>query len=132
MSKIVLFARISLFVVFFWFGFLKIIGTSPAESLVHELFNATLYNALPFETFLFLFGVFECLIGLIWLSPKFTTIAYYALIVHLILTVVPLVVLPDVTWNNVFTPTIIGQYIIKNLLLLSTAMLVKQIDTTKM
>ena len=38
------FARVSLFIVFFWFGFLKIIKVSPAEELVRSLYNVTISN----------------------------------------------------------------------------------------
>jgi hypothetical protein len=101
---------------------LKIIGVSPAEPLVHFLFNATLVNLLSFKAFVIMFGIFECIIAILWLLPSLTIIAYYAVIVHLILTFTPLVVLPEVSWSNIFTPTLIGQYIIKNLLLLSCVM----------
>ncbi|MBY0328947.1 hypothetical protein K2Q02_02545, partial [Patescibacteria group bacterium] len=42
------FARFSLFVIFFWFGILKLLGFSPATELVHTLFNSTLAWLLPF------------------------------------------------------------------------------------
>jgi uncharacterized membrane protein YkgB len=44
-------ARISLFVVFFWFGLLKVIGLSPASALVQRLFEHTI-SFIPFGTFL--------------------------------------------------------------------------------
>ncbi len=40
-------ARFGLFVVFFWFGFLKVIGLSPASGLVQRLFEDT----IPFMSF---------------------------------------------------------------------------------
>jgi hypothetical protein len=61
-----------------------------------------------------------------WLIPKLSFIAYYAVIVHVLFTVVPVFALTEITWSHTMTPTLIGQYIIKNLLLLSCAMLVKE------
>lgn len=127
MRQIVWFARISIFIIYFWFGYLKILGTSPAESLVHNLFNITLFPLITFNAFLISFGIFECLIAILWLIPRLTFIAYYAVIIHVIFTFVPIIALTEITWTSIFTPTIIGQYIIKNLLLLSCIMFIRQI-----
>ena len=124
MKQILWFSRISIFVVYFWFGILKVLGLSPAEDLVHQLFNVTLTHLLSFKVFIFCFGLFECLIGFAWLIPKLTYLASYAVKFHLILIISPMFVLPELAWSNVFTPTFIGQYIIKNLLLLSCVMLI--------
>ena len=124
MKQIIWFSRVSIFVVYFWFGILKALGVSPAEGLVHQLFNITLSSLTSFPFFLISFGLFECLIGILWLIPKLTHIAYYALIFHFILILTPTIALPEVAWSSLFTPTFIGQYIIKNLLLLSCAMLI--------
>ena len=124
MKQIIWFSRVSIFVVYFWFGILKALGVSPAESLVHQLFNITLSSLTSFTFFLISFGLFECLIGILWLIPKLTPIAYYALIFHFILILTPTIALPEVAWSSLFTPTFVGQYIIKNLLLLSCAMLI--------
>jgi hypothetical protein len=57
-------ARFGLFVVFFWFGALKVIGLSPASGVVERLFTETV-PFMSFGTFLILFGLFECLIGIL-------------------------------------------------------------------
>jgi uncharacterized membrane protein YkgB len=124
MKKIIWFARVSIFVVYFWFGILKALGISPAEDLVHQLFRITLSSLTSFSFFLISFGLFECLIGILWLIPKLTHIAYYALVFHFMLILTPTIALPEVAWAQLFVPTFIGQYIIKNLLLLSCAMLI--------
>ena len=126
MKSVIWFARVSIFIVYFWFGFLKIIGTSPAESLVHELFNITLNVLISFKAFVITFGVIECTIGLMWLVPKLTLVAYFAVIVHVIFTFVPMIALTQLTWSNILTPTMTGQYILKNLLLLSCTMMIKE------
>ncbi len=127
MRLIIWFSRVSLFVVYFWFGILKIVGNSPAEPLVHQLFDITLVRLIDFPTFLLWFGVFECLIAVMWLVPKLTYIAHNTTIFHVILTIVPIFALTNVTWTGLLSPTILGQYIMKNLLLLSCVMLVTHI-----
>ena len=111
--------RIALFVVYFWFGFLKVVGVSPATTLVYDLANVT----LPFvsqEKFIVLFGLFECLIGLLWLMPKLVEIVFWLTVFHLVTSFMPTVFLPNVAWGDFLTPSLVGQYIIKNLVILAS------------
>ena len=116
------FARVSLFIVFFWFGFLKIIKVSPAEELVRSLYNVTIINYIDFPAFLLMLGIFECFIAIIWLFPFLTRMALYNYIIHLILTILPLFLLIEISWQDLFTLTLVGQYIMKNLCMLSVAL----------
>lgn len=112
--------RISLFVIFFWFGFLKVIGLSPASGVVERLFNETI-PFMSFGTFLILFGLYECLIGVLFLCKGAERVVIPLLLVHMITTTGPLVLLPQETWTAFFVPTLEGQYIIKNLALIAVA-----------
>jgi len=115
------FARFAIFAIYFWFGLLKILGLSPAGPLVHSLFDQTLGFILPFETFYLLFSGFEMLIGILFLFPHTTRLAFILLAAHMITTSGPLVLLPKMIWQAPFVPTLEGQYIIKNLALIATA-----------
>jgi len=116
-------ARIGLFIVFFWFGILKVFDVSPASPLVQALFEQTI-SWMNFGNFLFLFGLFECLIGIMFLFPKVERIVIPLLFFHLITTTMPLFMLPTATWTAFFVPTLEGQYIIKNILIVVAAILV--------
>lgn len=122
--------RLGLFVVFFWFGILKVINISPATFLVYELF-ANMFPSLLglFPVFLILFGLFEMLIGVLFLLPKLNRLAIALLFLHIFTTILPLFFLPSATWQSAFVPTLEGQYIIKNLLTVAAAMTI--IATTK-
>ena len=113
-------ARIGLFVVFFWFGFLKILGLSPASGLVQRLFEHTI-PYMPFPTFLILFGAFECIIGILFLVKGFERIVIPLLLVHMITVFMPMILLRDETWQSFLVPSLEGQYIIKNLVLIAAA-----------
>lgn len=115
-------ARLSFFVVFFWFGFLKVLGLSPATPLVLNLFNKTI-NFIDFDTFFLLFGLFECLIGLLFLIPKMERVVIPLLFIHLITTAGPLFLIPEI-WSRAFVPTLEGQYIIKNLFIIVGGILI--------
>lgn len=111
-------ARFGLFVVFFWFGALKVLGLSPASGLVQSLFEQTI-PFMSFSTFLVMFGLFECLIGILFLIKGMERIVIPLLLVHMITTFGPLVYLPQDSWQSFMIPTLAGQYIIKNLVIVA-------------
>ncbi len=107
-------ARFVIFFIFFWFGILKPLGVSSATPLVKALLAETL-PFLSFSTFFFYFGLFEIFIGLSFLIPNFEREAIALLIIHMIMTFLPLFFLPNLVWKQPFVPTLEGQYILKNL-----------------
>ena len=113
-------ARISLFIVFFWFGFLKIIDASPANPLVAALLTKTL-PVITFNQFIVLLGIWEMIIGVTFLIPKAERFTILLLIPHMITTFLPLIFLQNITWQSFLIPTLEGQYIIKNLLIIALA-----------
>jgi uncharacterized membrane protein YphA (DoxX/SURF4 family) len=116
----VLLSRIALFVIYFWFGFLKVIGQSPASPMVHSLFTKTIGPVLPFlsfNVFLILFGLFEMLIGILFVYPGLEKLAAILFGLHMITTTLPIFVMGSEIWTHFLVPTLEGQYIIKNLAL---------------
>ncbi len=113
-------ARFGLFVIFFWFGALKVVGLSPASNLVQNLFEQTI-PFMNFSTFIILFGLFECLIGILFLFPGYERIVIPLLFIHMVTTFMPLFLLREVTWIKFMVPTLEGQYIIKNLVVIAAA-----------
>ncbi|MBI4250407.1 hypothetical protein HY622_02355 [Candidatus Uhrbacteria bacterium] len=116
-------ARTAIFVVYFWFGFLKLIGVSPAIPLVQALFEKTI-PIIPFAVFYTFFSVFEMIIGVLFLIRGFERAAIFLLSLHLIATALPLLFLPHITWQAFLIPTLEGQYIIKNILIAASAVVV--------
>lgn len=115
------FARVAIFVIFFWFGILKVLSLSPASPLVASLLERT----LPFMgagTFILLFGLFEVLIGILFLLRGAERLAILLLALHMATTVMPLILLPQIAWQAPFVPTLEGQYIIKNIAIIALAM----------
>ncbi|MEX1112278.1 MAG: hypothetical protein WEC84_02340 [Candidatus Andersenbacteria bacterium] len=114
------FARIALFIVFFWFGILKVVTESPANPLVDSLLQRTL-PFFTFKEFIFWFGLFEVVIGITFLVPKAERLALILLAVHMLTTFGPVVLLPEMVWTAPFVPTLEGQYIVKNLIIIALA-----------
>ncbi|HEX9921252.1 MAG TPA: DoxX family membrane protein [Anaerolineae bacterium] len=107
--------RISLGVVFFWFGVLKLFpGLSPAEELVRN----TVYFIDP-DIFIPILAIWEALIGLGLIFGKFMRVTLLLLFLQMPGTALPLLILPDVVWTVFpYGLTLEGQYIIKNLVLI--------------
>lgn len=116
-------ARLALFIIFFWFGILKVLLISPAGPLVTDLLRATFLGFIPANDFLVGFGVFEVAIALMILVPKLERITFAVLCFHLFTTVMPLFVIPEHVWDGWFLPNLVGQYIIKNVALLSLGLI---------
>ena len=116
--------RIPIFIIFFWFGFLKVIGLSPAQQFVQD----TVYW-MPFlsaEIWTYIIGYWEILIAICFLFKRTTLLGMVLLFIQMSGTFLPLLILPDVTFqnSNPLLPTLEGQYIIKNIIIITAALLV--------
>lgn len=114
--------RISFGIIFIWFGILKPFDVSSAESLL----KATVVW-LPFGTpefWLVVIGWWEVAIGLTFLFSRTTKISIALLFLQMFGTFMPLFFLPEVTFQNgnILTPSLEGQYIIKNVMIISAAL----------
>ena len=116
----VLLLRLSLGLIFLWFGFLKIVGVSEAN----ELAARTVYWIRP-DVFIPILAVWEMLIGIGLLFRPLVRAALFLLMLQMPGTFLPLVLLPEICWIHApWAPTLEGQYIIKNLVLISAAIVV--------
>jgi uncharacterized membrane protein YkgB len=115
------FGFFALFLVYAWFGALKVLDLSPASPLVLALLAKTM-PGFPPEAFMPLFGLFEVAIGVLFLFPKAVRVTIALMGVHMLMVCSPLVLLPGMTWTGPFVPTLEGQYIIKNVVLLALAL----------
>tara|TARA_B100000902_G_scaffold218359_1_gene207505 strand:+ start:350 stop:775 length:426 start_codon:yes stop_codon:yes gene_type:complete len=116
--------RIPIFIIFFWFGFLKIMDLSPAQQLVKD----TVYW-MPFlsaASWTYVIGVWEVLIAICFLFKRTTLIAMILLFLQMSGTFLPLVILPEITFqnSNPLLPTLEGQYIIKNIIIITAALMI--------
>lgn len=116
--------RVAIFIVFFWFGFLKIIDMSPAKELVEALAAKTI-PFVPFDAFYLFLGVWEAAIGVLFLFPRLTKWALGIMLVQMFTTFGPLVFLPKMVWQVfLLAPNLEGQYVIKNVVLIALALFV--------
>jgi uncharacterized membrane protein YphA (DoxX/SURF4 family) len=118
--------RLSLGLVFVWFGALKFLpGGSPAENLASRTISALSSGLVSPSISLPVLAGWECLIGLGLLTGKFLRATLALLFVQMLGTLAPLVLFPHEVFVRIpFMPTLEGQYIIKNLVLISAGVVV--------
>ncbi len=115
------FLRYSLGLIYIWFGILKPFGLSPAQELVEN----TVYWFDNPKTFVPILGWWEVVIGLTMCIKPLIRVSIFLLFIQMPGTFLPLVLLPEVCFNNFpFGLTLEGQYIIKNLIIISAALVV--------
>ncbi len=115
--------RVSLALVFLWFGTLKFFpGLSPAESLATRTMERLTGGAMGHDLALRALATWEVLIGLGLLFGKFMRIVLALLVLQMLGTLMPLILFPDEVFERFpFVLTLEGQFIIKNAVLISAA-----------
>lgn len=116
--------RVSLGVVFLWFGALKFFpGLSPAQDLATRTIEALTLGLLPPSVSLLILATWEVLIGLGLITGLWLRATLLLLAAQMLGTITPLFFFPAETFT-VFpiAPTLEGQYIIKNVVLVTAGM----------
>ena len=113
--------RYSLGIIYIWFGALKPLGLSPAQELVEN----TVYWFENPKTFVPILGVWEIVIGITICIKPLIRVALFLLFLQMPGTFLPLILFPEVCFTNFpFGLTLEGQYIVKNLIIISAAIVV--------
>ena len=118
--------RLGLGLVFLWFGVLKFVpGLSPAQDLATRTIERLTLGAGGPDVSLPILAAWECLIGLGLLSGRFLRATLFLLAVQMLGAATPLVLFPAETFTQFpYAPTLEGQYIIKNVVLVGAAMVI--------
>lgn len=112
--------RVTLAIVFVWFGCLKIAGVKTATSLLAH----TVYWGDP-ATMVPLLGAWEAAIGLCLLFRRLNRLGLLLMAIRLPGTLLALVLLPEACFTDIpFAPTIEGQYLIKDAMLFAAALVI--------
>ena len=116
--------RLPIFIIFFWFGLLKVIELSPARQLIIDtVFWMPILSA---ETWVVVIGYWEMFIAIFFLTKRTTFLAMILLFLQMSGTFMPLILFPDITFqsSNPLLPTLEGQYIIKNIIIITAALVI--------
>jgi uncharacterized membrane protein YkgB len=117
--------RVALGVVFLWFGLLKFL---PEPSVMAELAGRTInvltFGVVPPPVAIPLLAAWECAIGVGLLTRRCMRATIALLTLQMAGTFMPLVLFPAESWTHfAYAPTLEGQYIIKNIVLVAAGVL---------
>jgi uncharacterized membrane protein YkgB len=115
--------RVALAIVFLWFGALKLVpGLSPAETLAGRTIETLTFGAVPASVAVPFLALWEVAIGIGLLIGRAMRVTLLLLFVQMLGTITPLFLFPAETWTQFpIAPTLEGQYIIKNIVLVAAA-----------
>lgn len=118
--------RISLGVNFLWFGLLKFFpGLSPAEGLATRTIEQLTLGLIPPSTSIYILASWEAIIGIGLIFGLYLRVTLFLLFTQMLGTMSPLILFPAETFLRIpYAPTLEGQYIIKNLVLISAGLVV--------
>jgi uncharacterized membrane protein YkgB len=118
--------RLSVGIIFLWFGFLKFFpGLSPAENLAARTIQVLSFGWVPPPIALTLLAAWECAVGLGLILRVYLRATLLLLWLQMAGTVTPLFIFPQEVFSQFpYAPTLEGQYIIKNLVLVSAGIVV--------
>ncbi len=118
--------RISLGIVFFWFGVLKFFpGLSPAQDLASRTIAVLTFGLAPASVTLPALAAWETVIGLGLITGKFMRATLLLLVLQMLGTITPLCFFPNEVFTRIpYAPTLEGQYIVKNIVLVSAALVI--------
>lgn len=122
--------RVSIGIIYVWFGMLKFFhGFSPAEELAVNTIQKLSFHLIPGPVCLFLLASWETALGLLLILGYKTRALLIAMAIHMVCTFTPLLFFPDVSFK--YAPygfTLVGQYIMKNVIILAAAGVLWQQD----
>lgn len=113
--------RVSLGVVFIWFGLLKFFpGMSPAEVIAGKTIYKLSFGLIKPVVSLPVLAIWECTVGLGLITKRWLSLTLLLLYFQMAGTFLPLIFFPHETFtSSIMVPTLLGQYIIKNIVLMS-------------
>lgn len=118
--------RVSVGLVFLWFGVLKFFpDLSPAQDLAARTIDTLTFGAIRPAVSIPVLAAWEVLIGLGLITGRFLRLTLLLLFVQMLGTVTPLFLFPGETFTHFpYAPTLEGQYIVKNIVLVSAAVVI--------
>ncbi|HZK07871.1 MAG TPA: DoxX family protein [Bacteroidales bacterium] len=118
--------RLSVGVIFFWFGILKFFpGHSPAQDLAIRTIDLLTFGLIPGSISIYLLASWEVLIGIGLLTGIYMRITLFLLFAQMLGTMSPVFLFPHEVFTRIpYAPTLEGQYIIKNLIIISAALVI--------
>ena len=120
------FLRVSLGIVFLWFGALKFVpGVSAAEDLATRTIAILTFGLIEPAVSVVLLALLESVIGLGLVTGRYLRVTLLLLLGQMLGTLTPLAFFPAETFTHFpYAPTLEGQYILKNVVLIGAGFVI--------
>ncbi|WP_152055437.1 DoxX family membrane protein [Aliarcobacter butzleri] len=125
--------RLSLGIIFVWYGMLKFFPTlSPAEDLAIKTIDIMFFHMIDGSLSIKLLAILEVAIGIGFLSGYYTKLVTIIFLGHMLCTFAPLFILPELSFTHApYAFTLVGQYIVKNIVFILVGVMIYQNETKR-
>lgn len=125
--------RLSLGIIFVWYGMLKFFSTlSPAEDLAIKTIDIMFFHLIDGSLSIKLLAILEVAIGIGFLSGYYTKLVTIIFLGHMLCTFAPLFILPELSFTHApYAFTLVGQYIVKNIVFILVGVMIYQNETKR-
>lgn len=125
--------RLSLGMIFVWYGMLKFFPTlSPAEDLAIKTIDIMFFHLIDGSLSIKLLAILEVAIGIGFLSGYYTKLVTIIFLGHMLCTFAPLFILPELSFTHApYAFTLVGQYIVKNIVFILVGVMIYQNETKR-
>lgn len=125
--------RLSLGIIFVWYGMLKFFPTlSPAEDLAIKTIDIMFFHLIDGSLSIKLLAILEVAIGIGFLSGYYTKLVTIIFLCHMLCTFAPLFILPELSFTHApYAFTLVGQYIVKNIVFILVGVMIYQNETKR-
>jgi len=126
MKNILILSRISLGIIFIWYGMLKFFPElSPAEVLATKTIDILFFGLIPAGISIKLLAVWEVFVGIGLVFGIYLRYALSLFFIHMVFTFTPLFLLPELCFTKApYAFTLVGQYIVKNVVFILVGILI--------
>lgn len=128
MSRTIKLIRLSLGIIFLWYGMLKFFPSlSPAEALATQTIDILFFGLISPSVSIKLLAILEVGIGLGFIFGIYTRYVVFVFLGHMICTFAPLFILSELSFTQApYAFTLVGQYIVKNVVFILAGILIYQ------
>jgi uncharacterized membrane protein YphA (DoxX/SURF4 family) len=117
--------RISIGVIYLWFGMLKFFPSlSPAEQLAQETIHCLTCGLISPEVSIILLAIWETVLGVLLIGGWLSRTVIIITLIHMICTFTPFIFASKSLFTAPFAFTLTGQYIMKNIIIVSALWLI--------
>lgn len=124
---------ISIGILYVWFGTLKYFPSySPAENLASNTINVLTFNLIPLRASIILLAIWESVVGIMLIFNIYRKASASIALLHMALTFTPILIVPEQVFVSApFQLTLLGQYIIKNIVIIVGLLILYQVPSNK-